>query len=101
MAQEEKRKNEKKLDTKHFTKTERRGLGFKIIFSQDFSVYCVSVHMEKRHNKNETKLDLENKQGGVFNMIFSKRNKGCFNVILKQTDFMIMSNLKSNYTPKK
>ena len=28
-AQEEKRKNEKKLDTKHFTKTERRGLGFR------------------------------------------------------------------------
>ena len=65
MAQEEKRKNEKKLDTKHFTKTERRGLGFKIIFSQDISVYCVSVRREKRENKNETKLDLENKQGGV------------------------------------
>ena len=29
MTQEEKRKNEQKLDTKHFTQTERRQLPFK------------------------------------------------------------------------
>ena len=56
--------------------------------------------MEKR-KKNEKKLDLENKQGGVSERFSRTEIRGCFNVILKQTDFMIMSNLKSNYTPKK
>ena len=42
--------------------------------------------MEKR-KKNEKKLDLENKQGGVSARFSRKEIRGCFNVILKTNRF--------------
>ena len=70
MAQEEKRKNEKKLDTKHLTKTGLREIAFKNYFSQDFSVYLVKF-TGRNETKTREKCRSQKETTGCFSTIFS------------------------------